>query len=300
MYVLQVGQPINPNKRWHRPIYQFQYDQAGYELTMILPDLKPVEVEAVRSGRTRFALSVWGKSSPIIFFHFRFDPAFGWSDCPFTWHMTNPAYRRLPSLDLAPTDGNALKIILAEGPEGIVKVLRLLALSHNFSMKLNQAIIDQAAAPFDQAEYDTELARIYANYTSADLIKSSIAKCEAGVVEAGERPEFTRPDQAEAPTKKPYSSPVFTTPRFSLGQMVATHGAVDALQEAGENPADYLSRHQLGDWGEVPPEDAKENEFSVENGYRILSAYTLSNGVKIWVITEADRSSTTILLPSEY
>ena len=87
---------------------------------------------------------------------------------------------------------------------------------------------------------------------------------------------------------------------FSPGQFVATPGALAAFEEAGEEPATYLARHLAGDWGEVCEEDAKENEFSVENGFRILSAYTLSTGVKIWIITESDRSATTFLLPSEY
>jgi hypothetical protein len=90
------------------------------------------------------------------------------------------------------------------------------------------------------------------------------------------------------------------TPRFPLGQVVATPGALAALQEAGQPPADLLRRHVCGDWGEVDGEDQRENEFSVAHGFRLLSAYTLSNSTKLWIITEADRSSTTLLLPSEY
>lgn len=89
-------------------------------------------------------------------------------------------------------------------------------------------------------------------------------------------------------------------PRFALGQVVATPGALDALAAAGQPPWALLLRHQAGDWGEVPPEDQKENDFSVEHGLRLLSAYTLTTGVKLWLITEADRSYTTLLLPSEY
>ena len=89
-------------------------------------------------------------------------------------------------------------------------------------------------------------------------------------------------------------------PRFALGQTVATPGALEALEEAEETAIHLLARHQTGNWGDVPPEDAAENELSVEKGFRILSAYTLSTGIKVWVITEADRSATTILLPSEY
>ena len=89
-------------------------------------------------------------------------------------------------------------------------------------------------------------------------------------------------------------------PLFPLGQVVATPSAIEAMEEAGQNPADLLRRHVTGDWGNVPAEDAKENELSVREGFRILSSYKLNTGVKIWVITEADRSATTFLLPSEY
>ena len=88
--------------------------------------------------------------------------------------------------------------------------------------------------------------------------------------------------------------------KFLLGQLVATPGALKALEEAGQDPLEFLRRHQQGDWGDLGEEDKKENEFSVLNNFRILSAYTLTTSVKIWIITEADRSATTILLPEEY
>jgi hypothetical protein len=88
--------------------------------------------------------------------------------------------------------------------------------------------------------------------------------------------------------------------RFELGRVVATPGALRALERTEQLPAEFLDRHVNGDWGEVPDEDKQENELSVEHGFRIVSAYTTSAGEKIWVITEADRSYTTILLPSEY
>ena len=90
------------------------------------------------------------------------------------------------------------------------------------------------------------------------------------------------------------------TKTLPLGQVVATPGALAALEEAVESVMGYLARHASRDWGEVPPEDWEENEFSIERELRVLSAYTLRNGTKIWIITEADRSVTTILLPSEY
>ena len=75
---------------------------------------------------------------------------------------------------------------------------------------------------------------------------------------------------------------------------------MDALKEADQEPVELLIRHVTGDWGNLDDEDKKENELSVKEGFRILSAYKLGTGVKVWVITEWDRSFTTILLPDEY
>lgn len=87
---------------------------------------------------------------------------------------------------------------------------------------------------------------------------------------------------------------------FPLGQIVATPGALEALEHATINAADLIRRHQSGYWGNVPPEDAEENMRSVENGWRILSSYAISDDQNLWIITEADRSVTTLLLPEEY
>jgi hypothetical protein len=89
-------------------------------------------------------------------------------------------------------------------------------------------------------------------------------------------------------------------PLFSLGQIVATPGALTALAKAGQTPTAFLSRHVTGDWGEIPEEDREENRLSLQHGFRLLSSYRTTAGTKVWVITEADRSVTTLLLPEEY
>jgi hypothetical protein len=86
---------------------------------------------------------------------------------------------------------------------------------------------------------------------------------------------------------------------FPLGHLVATPGALEFLDRKAMNGADLLQRHQRGDWGDVSPDDAEENERAVISGTRILSSYHFGDEC-IWIITEADRSSTTILLPDEY
>ena len=89
-------------------------------------------------------------------------------------------------------------------------------------------------------------------------------------------------------------------PKFSLGRLVATPGALEALEESGQSPVEFLSRHVAGDWGEVCDEDKALNDDALECGARLLSSYMTLKGVKIWIITEADRSSTCALLPEEY
>jgi hypothetical protein len=89
-------------------------------------------------------------------------------------------------------------------------------------------------------------------------------------------------------------------PLFDLGQLVATPGALAALEKTGQNAMEFLSRHFTGDWGDLPEEDKAENQFSLEKGFQILSSYRTNANDKIWVITEANRSHTTLMLPDEY
>ena len=87
---------------------------------------------------------------------------------------------------------------------------------------------------------------------------------------------------------------------FPLGMVVATPGALSALEESQESPAKFIGRHVSGDWGELDSADCAENERSLKCGDRLMSAYRTSDGTKLWIITEADRSSTCVLLPEEY
>lgn len=93
---------------------------------------------------------------------------------------------------------------------------------------------------------------------------------------------------------------ITTSGRFALGRVLATPGAIETLATANINSVDLLLRHHQGDWGEMTEEDKAENEFSVDKELRIFSSYRISDDEKVWIITEADRSVTTLLLPSEY
>jgi len=89
-------------------------------------------------------------------------------------------------------------------------------------------------------------------------------------------------------------------PLFPLGHVVATPEAFYALERAEQTPEEFLNRHDRGDWGDVSEVDKHENDYAVQYGFRILSAYTPSAGDRLWVLTKADRSATTILLPHKY
>lgn len=91
--------------------------------------------------------------------------------------------------------------------------------------------------------------------------------------------------------------------RFALGQVLATPGALALLEQHGINLFDLLARHASGDWGDVGAEDAQANEAALIYGSRLLSCYTLAPGdadSRIWAISEADRGSTTVIMPTEY
>lgn len=87
---------------------------------------------------------------------------------------------------------------------------------------------------------------------------------------------------------------------LNIGQVLVTPRVMAALTEAGQFPEPFLDRHINGDWGDLDEEDKSANNWAVDNEARILSAYHTEKGQKIWIITEADRSATTLLLPDEY
>jgi hypothetical protein len=88
--------------------------------------------------------------------------------------------------------------------------------------------------------------------------------------------------------------------KFLLGRLAATPGALEALEASGQTPDSFLARHQAGDWGEINEEDRRLNDEALLDGSRLLSVYKTLRGVRMYVITEADRSLTTILRPEEY
>jgi hypothetical protein len=103
----------------------------------------------------------------------------------------------------------------------------------------------------------------------------------------------------------PHDESTIASPKFALGREVATPAALSAIHQAGQRVRQLLARHASGDWGDLDDEDKRLNEEALKDGSRLLSAYVLRSGVRVWVITEAvddagGRASTCLLLPEEY
>lgn len=127
---------------------------------------------------------------------------------------------------------------------------------------------------------------------------SDISQPKAPAPQAPEQAEERESQSAATP---PLPVPVRLPPLFELGKVFATPGALEALRDAATEAASLLHRHQRGDWGDLDAEDRAVNRRALLFGERLLSAYLLpETGEKIWIMTEADRGSTTLLLPSEY
>ena len=104
----------------------------------------------------------------------------------------------------------------------------------------------------------------------------------------------------------PHDNAKTRSPKFALGKLRATPGALEALTQAGQSPCELLARHVQGDWGSVSAGDAALNDAALQDGSRLLSAYVLpTTGQKLWILTEAvddhgQRTATTMLRPDEY
>jgi len=103
----------------------------------------------------------------------------------------------------------------------------------------------------------------------------------------------------DADPEGPSAGPA-TYPKFPPGRILATPGALAVLEEFQCPPLSLLARHLAGDWGDVPAEDAQLNDNALIGGGRLLSSYTIGGNARIWIISEANRSSTIILQPAEY
>ena len=108
------------------------------------------------------------------------------------------------------------------------------------------------------------------------------------------------PQSRPPPERSLFTQQIGKRPAFELGEIVATPGALAALKKAGQQPNEFLTRHANREWSDLDEDGRRENDYSLEQGFRLLSAYRTNAGDRLWIITEGDRTVTTLLLPEEY
>jgi hypothetical protein len=130
-----------------------------------------------------------------------------------------------------------------------------------------------------------------------DLLQAALAEVNWQEIAGNWLDDFCAERPNDEPETQAAAAPI-SEPLFPLGRVVATPGVLDAIP--AESITSAISRHERGDWGIVCEHDRAENELSLKRDFRLMSVYETASGVRFWIITEADRSATTVLLPDEY
>lgn len=185
MRVVAVGEPfLGATSLQERAEYNFHSDQ--HELLIALPSLSSKEIENARKNGINFALFV---EQDILILLFEFVGAIPWSDAPYSWHLVKDEFRSIPE-EIQPGQRVGLNIILVESTTAIVKGIRLLSLPTDFSLALNQAILNQIQRPFPD-DYDQQLQAVYSRYPTSEVL-SAHAQVKAVIPAAGKSKGFGR------------------------------------------------------------------------------------------------------------
>ncbi len=136
----------------------------------------PIEVQSVKTGEAQFGLVV---KDDVILLVFKFG-AIPWSDASYTWHRVPENERTLPSEDLGAEERAQVTTFMVNADTGILLAIRQTSFSHDFTVKLHQAIREQSAKTFDQVLFDRQLRKLYSQYQSKDLLKLAVARCKGG------------------------------------------------------------------------------------------------------------------------
>jgi len=178
MHQYEVGKPYHPNRRsWpERGVYEYRGGQ--HELLLFWSQPTTKEVEDVKRGPAEFALYTEG---PLIVFLFRFGRNTPWSDSPYTIHLTLPDERTLPPPVASTETRILLHVVLVDAATGIIRALRAVTLSPEFTAALQDAIRAQSEQPFHPAAYDAAIAGIYRRFPHSDrLAAAASVKCIGG------------------------------------------------------------------------------------------------------------------------
>ena len=177
LHKYKVGSLYNPTvKRWPEAI-QYQYRGGHHELVLFLASPSPKEIASVRQGAAEFGVFV---SGDVIFLLYRFADAISWSDAPFSIHLVPAAERELPTVALTGEQRAILEVTLVESNTGIIEGLRAVSLSNEFTLAIHEAILAQAASPWDRQSYNEQLNAIYARYPDSKSMLAAAAATTKG------------------------------------------------------------------------------------------------------------------------
>lgn len=176
MPVYSVGELYHPGRTNWPECAQYSYRSGADELLLFLRDPNPAEVKSVRKGDADFALVV---RPPLLVLCYRFRPAIPWSDAPYSWHLVAPEQQTAPPFEVDQPHA-LLSVMLIDAATGIIRAIRALTFSPDFTAALQVAIAEQAAQPWDQRQYDDALAALYAGSTSEQLVTRAVAMCRGG------------------------------------------------------------------------------------------------------------------------
>jgi hypothetical protein len=177
MHKYVVGKPYNPKIRRWPETPQYNVRSGHHELVLFLADPTDREVESVRQGPAEFALHV---EPPMILLLYRFEPGIPWGDAPFSIHRVPEAERELPASLLTPEARALLHVLLVDASTGLLRAIRAVSLSAQFSAALHGAIRAQAIAEWDPAKYDAKLSEIYNRAQSDALARAAEVRCRGG------------------------------------------------------------------------------------------------------------------------
>jgi hypothetical protein len=178
MAVLQVGKPYIAGVPSITPRAEYHYRGGCHELLLCFCHPTEDEIAAVRSGDSEFALLIYGL---VIFFLYRFEKAIGWSDAPYSWHLVPADEQQLPPT-LETTGMRALvSVVLVDADHNIVRALRTVALSPEFTRTLHAAIAEQAAGPWNPGDFDAQSRSAYQSWpTTEQMLSRAIARTRGG------------------------------------------------------------------------------------------------------------------------
>ena len=179
IHEFQVGKPFWPGQKfWPDGGTQYILRDAQHFLTLWFKYPTKEEIKSVNTGEARFA---FGVEKGMIFFYSSFSPACGWTDAPYSIHLVEPPEgRTLPDPNIPADESALLTVFLVDSSDGVLKAIRQVAMTNDFTRKLHLAILEQAKEPFDSREHFAKCRKIQSAYTVKELVRRAVASMKAG------------------------------------------------------------------------------------------------------------------------